>query len=231
MSARVTTRRGALLAAVMLLAGAAVATAGPVLLASRLLATSSKTLTKATCTLQPASGDTYVNEASKTTNYSFISSLNVTSIAGAHQRTLLQFDVSGCGANIANASVDSATLDVNVTSASGGTRTLKVYRITAAWTASSTNWNNQPAVQVGATTTFTTSPMSTGSRSLDVTGDVNDILQSNPVAPPPYPAAVANYGWMIVDEGSGTGVVSLTSSDAGAAQAANRPKLTVDYAY
>jgi hypothetical protein len=231
MSARVRTGRGALLVAAMLLAGAAVATAGPVQLISRLLATSSKTLTKATCTLQPATGDTYVNEASKTTNYSFNSSLNVTSITGGHQRTLIQFDLSGCGANIANASVDSAALNVYVTSASGGTRTLKVYRVTAAWTASSANWNNQPTVQAGATTTFTTSAMSTGARSLDVTGDLNDVLQSNPVALPPYSAAVANYGWMIVDEGSGTGVVSFASSEAGGAQTANRPKLTIDYAY
>lgn len=225
------TRRALLLALAGLLAGATVASAATVTLASRFLATSSKTLTHATCTLQPASDDTYVNEASKTTKYASSSSLNVTALTNGRQRTLIQFSLGACGATIANASVDSATLTLNVTSASGGTRTLKVYRITAAWTGSATSWNNQPSVAGSATTTFSSSSSSIGSKQVDVTNDVNDFLQSSPTALPPYSGTVANNGWMIADEGSTTGATTMTSSNAGGAQVSKRPILRIDYAY
>jgi hypothetical protein len=221
-------RRAAMLALATLALGATTAGAASVVVASGLLATASKTLTKATCTLQPTSGDTYVNEFSKTTGYASNSSLTTESTAGSRKRVFLRFNLDSCATTIANAAVDSATLNLNVSAAAGGTRTLKVYRVTSTWTASSLNWNGQPTAAADHTTTFTAAASSTGQKAIDVTMDVNDYVQSAPNVPLPYTSAVANHGWMILDDGASTGVVAMTSSEG---PAANRPKLTIVYAY
>jgi hypothetical protein len=220
-------RRGAALVLVVLATSATVAGAQPMSVSSGLLATGRKTLTHATCVLTPATTDTYVDESAPATSFSTNSTLSTVS-APKRRRVLIVFDLSGCGAHIQNASADSATLQLTVTTASGGTRTLTVYRVTSSWAASVT-WNTQPSIAGSATTSFTASASSLGAKQIDVSSDVNDFIQSSPTVLPPYSGTVANLGWEIRDENSATaGIVTMTSSEG---SVSSRPKLTINYAY
>jgi hypothetical protein len=215
---------------VALLATAAAAGAAGVTVGTGLLATATKTLTKATCTLSGTTSttDTYVNESNKTQTNGTTSSLVVENLATQRRRAFVRFDFSKCpsATNLNNAQVDSATLTLQFTSATGTPRTLNVYRVTATW-ASSINWNTQPAFAGSATSTFSLPSAAPGSRSADVTQDVNDVLQSTPVALPPYGSSVPHYGWVVVDQGTGTGVSTFNSSESGS----TKPTLTINYAY
>jgi hypothetical protein len=224
------TIRAALVATAILAAGAGIASANGLGVATGLLATSTKTLTKATCTLTGTGSttDTYVNESNKTQTNGSTSSLIIQNTTGARRRMFIRFDFSTCpsASNLNNAQVDSATLSLRFTSATGSPRTIRVYRVLASW-ASSINWNTQPSYAASPTTTFSLPSAVPGTRTADVTLDVNDFLQSAPTPLPPYGAAVPNYGWALTDEGAGTGVSSLNSSESGT----NKPTLTIQYAY
>lgn len=220
-------RRLPSLVLVLLLTSAAVAAASGVTVASGLLATASKTLTKATCSLTAASADTFVNEANKPQANGGTTSIVVQNGAGQRRRALVRFNFASCSnaANLANASVDSATLTVNWTSTTGTPRTINVYRATTDWGAS-TNWNTQPAFAASATTTMTLTGVVGGSKSADVTHDVNDYLQSSPTPVAPYTEVVSNFGWVLTDEGGGAGISSFNSSET-----ASGPTLTINYAF
>jgi hypothetical protein len=224
------TRRSLAIALVSLLLGATAAGAAGVSVASRFLATQTRTLTHATCTLQPASVDTYVNEASKNSSFSASTSFVTNSANSQRQRPLLTFTLSGCGSHLTtgNPQVDAATITVIVASASGGTRTLTVYRVTSAWS-SSVTWNTQPTIAGSATATFTASLFSLGAKTIDVTNDVVDFVHTSPTVLPPYSSAVTNLGWEMQDLGSTSGTVSMSSSEA--STTTSRPKLVIDYAY
>jgi hypothetical protein len=205
--------------------GAAVAGAEAVGVVSGLLASTTKTLTRTTCTLQPAAADTSANEANKTANNGAVTQLGVGSGTNARQRVFVRFNLpAGCAASIANAEVDSATLTLFQISGTAG-RTYKLYKVSATWTATA-NWNTQPAVAGTALTTFTGATNS--ARTIDVTQDVNDIVQSQPTVLPPYASSTSSFGWMVADENAGTSVALFASSEN--ATAANRPKLVVTYA-
>jgi hypothetical protein len=223
------TRRSLAIAFVSLLLGATAAGAAGISVASRFLATQTRTLTHATCTLQPASVDTYVNEASKNSSFSASTSFVTNSANNQRQRPLLTFTLSGCGSHLTtgNPQVDAATITVIVASASGGTRTVSVYRVTSAWS-SSVTWTTQPTVAGSATTAFTASLFSLGAKTIDVTNDVVDFVHTSPIVLPPYSSAVPNLGWEMQDVGS-AGTVSMSSSEA--ATSTSRPKLVIDYAY
>jgi hypothetical protein len=222
-------RRATLIAlAILLVPGTAVAGAAVVSVATGLLASTTKTLTRATCTLQPAAVDTTVNEGNKTINNGAVPALTVAPGTNARQRALIRFTIpGGCAATINNAEVDSATLTLNETLGTVG-RPYKVYKITSTWTGA-TNWNTQPGYAAAAFTTFAGA---SGAVAIDVTQDVNDIVQSAPTVLPPYTSATSTFGWMIADEGTGTSPATFTSSDAtGAANLPKRPLLVINYAY
>jgi len=218
---------------VLLVPGVAVAGAASLSIVTGLLAAKTKTLTHTTCTLSSTSADTFVNESNKTQNNSNATTLGVSSSTSARQRALYMFDLSTCAATMKNAQIDSATLTVKPLSAPGTARTYSVYRVTSTWTAT-TNWNNQPTTAAATTTTFSASGSSLAAKPLDVTIDVNDFVQSaatggTPAFLPPYTAAVANFGWEIVDGNSGTAVATFGSTQNGTV--ANRPTLAINYAY
>jgi hypothetical protein len=212
----------------LLLVSAAVAAAGTVAVATGLLATASKTLTKATCTLSGASIDTYVNESNKTQTNGSTSSIVVENVSGSRRRAFVRFNFASCpnASNLANAGVDSATLTLNWTSATGTPRTIKVYRVTSDWT-SLINWNTQPSFAASPTGTMSLTSIVPGSRSADVTADVNDFLQSSPTPLPPYASVVSNFGWALADEGTGTGLSTFSASEA----STGKPTLTINYAF
>ena len=222
------TRRLASLVVVILATSATIAGATAVTLTSGLLATSSKTLTHATCTLQGTAQaiDSEVRAANPNNNYQTNTTM-LTEGTGSQRKVYVEFTLSACSPALpANAEVDSATLTLWAT-AVGGTRTLKLYRTTSTWTEAGITWNTQPtSTPASPTTSFSVS--ATGTQTIDVSNDVNDFLQTSPSALPPYGAVVTNYGWMIDDEGTGTTTITFASSENGTA--AHRPKLVIAYA-
>jgi hypothetical protein len=222
--------RTALVAAAILAGGAAVAGAHGLGVATGLLDTKTKTLTKATCTLSgtTVTTDTYVNEANKTQTNGSTTSLVIRNTVGSRRRVFIRFNLGACPspATLANASVDQETLSLYFTSATGAPRTIFVYRVLGNWTAS-INWNTQPSYASSPTASFSLPSAVPGLRSADVTLDVNDFLQSAPSPLPPYTATVPNYGWALADTGGGVGTSTLNSSESGG----TKPTLQITYAY
>jgi hypothetical protein len=225
----VRTRRTLALVVIIIACGATVAGAAAVTLATGVLATSSKTLTHATCTLAADSADTYVDQKSPTTFNDTSTTISTLSKTSQAQRIYLEFNLGSCATPIpSGAEVDSATLTLTTTIAPAAARTLSVRRVTSSWTASATSWNVQPTFASTVTSTLSVSAVA-GADNFDVTNDVNDFVQSAPTpTPPPYSSAAINYGWVIADEGA-----SSTTSDTFAsnefATAASRPKLVITY--
>ena len=223
------TRRILALVVIIVGCGATVASATAVTVATGLLATSSKALSHATCTLTADSADTYVDQKNPTTFNDTSTTISTLSKTSQAQRIYLQFNLGSCATPIpSGAEVDSATLTLTTTTAPAAVRTLSVWRVTSSWTASGTNWNIQPTVASTATTTLSVAAAA-GANNFDVTNDVNDFIQSAAApTPPPYASAVTNYGWMINDAGA-----SSTTSDTFAsnenATVASRPKLVITY--
>lgn len=212
------------LAAFVLTAGSA--TAAVVTLGTGFLATSTKTLTHTSCTVTGASADISIDQAHPTVvnNTSVLTTL---STANAQKWILIKFSLASCS-NIANASVDAATLKLYVTSASGSGHSLRAYKIdtTSAnnWS-TSTTWNTKPSRAASPTATLT--PTVSTYNSFDVTNDVNDVLQTSPTVLPPYTATANNNGWIVADEGTNTNPVTAQGTEA----SSNKPQLVIQYAY
>ncbi len=112
-----------------------------------------------------ANSDSWIDQASPTSNSGSDATLKVTSKSGnANTRALVGFPMpalpSGC-------SVTGATLRVRNKAPVAG-RTLQALRNTATWAEGSVNWNNQPAT--GATVTTATTPAAAGWMQWSVTG-------------------------------------------------------------
>src|SRR5256885_1671990 len=134
------------------------------------------------------------------------------------QRTFLRFDLSGISGTI-----NSAKLRLGI-SAEGGSalnRNHDVYRVTATWTDTSINWNNQPAVAGSATNSQTVTAAPSLMR-WTVTSDVAGFVAGT----------FTNFGWRVSDPG-----LAQSNSDAtyGSTQAntstdkTQGPVLLVDY--
>jgi hypothetical protein len=95
-----------------------------------------------------AAADTFVDQASPSSNFGTASDLFIQSKSSGNRRTLLRFNLpaapQGC-------SVTGADLRVYATAAIGG-RTLQAYRAAAPWGETTATWNNQPATTGSATT-------------------------------------------------------------------------------
>jgi hypothetical protein len=98
---------------------------------------------------------------------------------------------------------------------------------TSSWSEGSVTWGTQPSVAATASTSVSVSGV--GFVTLDVTGTVNDVVQSGPTPVPPYTATVSNFGWMLADEGYGSTQVTFAASES--STSVLRPKLAVTYAY
>jgi hypothetical protein len=209
--------------------GATVAGAAAVTLATGILATSSKPLSHATCTLTASAADTYVDQQNPTIANGASTTISTSPRAARLRRIYIRFDPATCSTAIpSGAEVDSATLNLTTTAAPPSARTLSVWRVTSAWAAATATWNLQPTVAAVATTTLAPG-LASGVKSFDVTNDVNDFIQSAPLpTPPPYASAVANLGWMIDDEGAAaTATITFASNEN--ATVALRPSLVIAY--
>lgn len=209
---------------------ASLASAAAVAVVSGVIVTGSRAVTHATCTITPAAADTFVDERNPTTPNGAATTVSVSPNANKRTRVEIRFELGSCPSSLSGALVDSAVLTLTATAVPNVPRTLTVRRLTAAWSPATATWNTQPAFAGTATTTLAvgTSP---GAKSFDVTNDVDDVVQSARVpTPPPYAAAVPDFGWVIADEGASANVsVVFASSEHGTA--ASRPRLVVAYAY
>ena len=214
-----TMRRLAILLAVSLGLGCSAAFAATLDVGSWHLWAGSQTLTKGTCTLTgtAATTDTYVDEKNPTTSNGGGTTLTVIPRTAQRRWALVRFDLSSC--NIpTTGGADSATLSLRITSAPGSTRTIDVDPVLTTWTGSST-WNDAQAFSYGSTTaTFATGTTNNVTKSVTVTGDVDDLIKNGS----------ANYGWRLSDAGASANVTT-TFGSAENGTAGNRPQLVINY--
>ncbi len=164
-----------------------------------------------------STGDSYITEDSKSTNYGSETAMYVKSRRGNRdRRAFVQFDVSSIPAGT---TVSAATLTLCATAVPGVTRTYEVHRISASWVESTINWNNQPAVEASATDTVTT-PASAGCMNWNVVADVQVWVDGT-----------ANNGWRVMDqtESSQTEYQTTYRTREDTAVLSERPLLDVTY--
>lgn len=213
---RLTPRRVAILLAATVGVGAGVAYAATLSVTSWHLWAGSQTLTKAPCTLQPATTDTYVIQATPGGANGSATTMLVKSNSGSADWSFVYFDLSSC-AIPTTGGADTATLTLFITTAPGTSRTITVAPVLTSWTNSLT-WTAAQSLSYGsATTTFTTGTTSNTAKSATVTVDVDSLIK-NPSA---------SFGWRLSDTGSGNATTTFASSNNGTA--ANRPKLVINY--
>jgi hypothetical protein len=212
---RLTPRRVAILLAATVGVGAGVAYAATLSVTSWHLWAGSQALTKAPCTVQPATADTYVTQATPNgTNGSATTMLTRTNNGGVDW-TFIRFDLTSC-AIPTTGGADTATLTLFITSTPAG-RTITVTPVLTSWTTSLT-WTAAQSLSYGSpTNTFTTGTTGNTAKAVTVTVDVDSWIK-NPSA---------NFGWRISDTGSGNATTTFASSENGTT--ANRPKLVINY--
>lgn len=213
---RLTPRRVAILLAATVGVSAGVAYAATLGVTSWRLWAGSQTLTKATCTLQPATTDTYVTQATPGGTNGSATTMLVRSNTGGVDWAFVYFDLSSC-AIPTTGGADTATLTLFITTAPGTSRTIAVTPVLSSWSNTLT-WTAAQSLSYGpTTTTFTTGTTNNTAKSVTVTVDV-DALIKNPSA---------SFGWRLSDTGSGNATTTFASSNN--ATAANRPKLVINY--
>lgn len=178
----------------------------------------SQSLSTGTCAAgtPTVSDDTYTDQA-LTGDNSAATTLSISPRSTKLKYAWVKFTLAPCSIP-ANAQVDSATLTVNVTTASTG-RTLTITRATSAWTAAGlTSFTNNPSVAGAAT--GTANAASAGAKTIDVTDDVVDWVDG----------AAANNGWRIADLGA-TANITVAIGASENLTAGNRPTLSLNYSY
>jgi hypothetical protein len=202
--------------AVLTVAGAGIAYAATLNVASTHLWAGGQTLTKSSCTLSPATSDTFVNEASTSQTNGSATTLDVIPDTGSRKYAFLQFDLSSCAVP-ATGGADSATLSIYLANAPKGSLTVSASRVTSSWS-NSTNWTTQP------TTAAATDSKSTGTANgvtitFTVTSDVDKFIKGT----------ASNFGWRLTESGTlqnaTKDLAQFNSSDA----AANKPQLVINY--
>ena len=119
-------------------------------------------------TMQPATADTYINEAAATTNYGTAADFRIQKGTGSNQFSLLKFDFSSVVP--AGATITLATLSLYAYTANGPD-TLTAYRLLRTdWSESQATWNEYKtgsswgtAGALNTTTDFTTDDSASGS--------------------------------------------------------------------
>jgi hypothetical protein len=207
----------ALLASAVLLGSAActgVAYAASFALSTNKLFAWSQTLTKGTCNQTYATlDDTYVQQSiPASTAGGTATTLSITN-GTLKNIAFIRFNLAGCGLPITGGA-DSATLTIDVTTASG--HTLSVFPVYSTWNSGTLTWNGISTLTIGTTATATFSGTS-GFKAINVTTDVDAEVKAG-----------AFWGWEITDTTNGTAITTRIAS-AENLTIANRPTLTFSY--
>ena len=214
---RLTPRRVAILLAATVGVGAGVAYAATLSVGSWHLWAGSQTLTKSTCTLQPATTDTYVTQATPGGSNGSATTMLVRSNSGSADWSFVSFDLSSC-AIPTTGGADTATLTLFITTAPASNRTITVTPVLTTWSPATLTWNVAQTLSYGsATTTFTTGTTNNTAKSATVTVDVDALIKNSS----------ANFGWRLSDTGGTSATTTFATSEN--ANAARRPQLVINY--
>jgi large repetitive protein len=199
--------------------GAGLAAALSVTSSKLTTSTGAASISATTCTLSAASADSYVNEASASTNSGTATTLEVRSASAGDRRTFVQFSLASC-AIPANALVTAASLKLYMNSAPTASRTYEARAVSASWTETGITWTNQPAVSGSITSSVSTGTTSNVTLTWTITADVQAFLDGT----------TTNSGWRVGDatENSATARSAQFRSDE-YTTAAQRPVLEVTY--
>ena len=161
--------------------------------------------------------DTGANQASPTTNTGTATTMLVESATSANQRSFVRFDLSAIPTT---ARVQSATLQLTMSTAPTATRTYEVDKVSAAWTETALTWSTMPAA-AAATATVASGTTSGVNLTWNVTSDAQTFVANS----------ATNFGWQIKDTSeSSTTARTATFRTREWTTAAQRPTLTVIYA-
>jgi hypothetical protein len=130
-------------------------------------------------------------------------------------RVLVGFDLSSIPAD---SIITSATLRLFVNNTENISQDLEMYRNTARWTESTTNWISRPKLTNEASLRFRVSGIREDFIELDLKDDVQGFVSGD----------LKNYGWTILAPNSGTGGANFSSREDSLKE--RRPRLTVRYA-
>jgi hypothetical protein len=194
-----------------------VAWATPVTVTSKGIAAASLPVTITTASFT-AVADSYTQQASPSTNSGTANTMQVASASSADKRSFVRFDLSTIPAT---ARVQSATLQLTMSSAPATTRTYEVDQVDASWGETTITWSNMPSAAAAATATVASGTSNNVNLTWSVTPDVAEFVASSAV----------NFGWQVkdtVESGTPARTATFRTSDFGNAGA--RPTLTVVYA-
>jgi hypothetical protein len=194
-----------------------------------------------TCTITAATSattavaDANVRQGSATTNFGAVTTVNVSSAAGANQRIYAKFDLTQCTPAIpATATVRLATLRLFMSTIPAVCRTVDIFRATAAWTEAAITWNNQPfGTTINNPASGTAADVFTvgtpaGCANQTAAYVVGANVTTNVAA---FVAGTStNFGWMLRDDVEGSATASTSTFSAKElATLARAPQLVVTY--
>jgi hypothetical protein len=170
-----------------------------------------------TTTSLTAVADTGTNQASPNTNTGTTTTMLVESATSANQRSFVRFDLSAIPAT---ARVQSATLQLTMSTAPSATRTYEVDKVNASWVESILTWATMPAASA-ATATVASGTTSGVNLTWNVTTDAKTFVANSST----------NFGWQIKDSSeSSAATPTATFRTREWTTASQRPTLTVIYA-
>jgi hypothetical protein len=206
------------LAGVLLGAGAALAASLSVTSTKLTVHTPVSSVPPTACTLSAADADSYVSQAQPNSNFGTDANLHVRSLSLANRRTFLQFSLAPCSIP-ANSLITAASLRLYMYAAPSASRTYDAHRVTASWTETGIDWNNEPAVAGSPTSSVATGTTSDVTLAWDVTADVQAFVDGT-----------TNNGWRIKDDTDGALVSRLAEfRSAEYGTASERPVLEITY--
>jgi len=183
-------------------------------------------------TTSTVSYDAWVDENAPNTNNGGKTTVQLESRSGRNRRAYLRFDLTKCIPTVAaGATVETATLRLNLATAPTANRTYNIYRVTGpcpegattCWTQNGLVWTNQPTVAATATSALALTSSSPINRyyAFDVTADAAAMVAGT----------VSNYGWQIADaaEGAATAVTAAFKAKNATSNAAGAPQLVLVY--
>ena len=161
--------------------------------------------------------DTGANQASPNTNTGTATTMLVASAALANQRSFVRFDLSAIPAT---ARVQSATLQLTMSTAPAATRTYEVDKVNATWSETTLTWATMPAA-AAATATVATGTTSGVNLTWNVTVDAMTFVANS----------ATNFGWQIKDSTESSAIArTATFRTREWTTPTQRPTLTVIYA-
>ena len=170
-----------------------------------------------TTTSLTAVADTGVNQATPTTNTGTATTMLVASATSANRRSFVRFDLSTIPTT---ARVQSATLQLTMSTAPTATRTYEVDRVNSTWTETGLTWNTMPTTSA-ATATAASGTTSGVNLTWNVTTDAQSFVTSS----------ATNFGWQLRDSTESSATArTATFRTREFSTAVQRPTLTVIYA-